>query len=116
MPASAGKKKDGSSGLPTNRGEGCALFAEGASRDVLRRVRWRSCRKRSIVIPVNTLVTTRRALRLVGQRTMVYQSDRDIQRGLFAQLMHRKMTLGVYVFNPDDSDNRFAVFSHGAKF
>jgi hypothetical protein len=53
---------------------------------------------------------------LVGQRTMVYQSDRDIQRGVFAQLMHRKMTLGFYVFNPDDSDDRFTVFSLGAEF
>ncbi len=53
---------------------------------------------------------------LVGQRTMVYQNDRDIQRGVFAQLMYRKMTLGLYVFNPDDSDDRFAVFSLGAKF
>jgi hypothetical protein len=53
---------------------------------------------------------------IVGQRTMVYQSERDIQRGLFAQLMYRKATLGLYIFNPDDSDNRFAVFSLGAKF
>jgi hypothetical protein len=55
-------------------------------------------------------------LGLVGQRTMVYQSDRDIQRGVFAQLMYRKMTLGLYVFNPDDSDDRFSVFSLGAEF
>jgi hypothetical protein len=53
---------------------------------------------------------------LVGQRTMVYQSDRDIQRGFFALVMYRKATLGLYVFNPDDSDNRFSVFSLGAKF
>jgi hypothetical protein len=53
---------------------------------------------------------------LVGQRTMVYQSDRDIQRGLFTELMHRKVSLGLYVFNPDDSDNRFSVFSLGAEF
>jgi len=53
---------------------------------------------------------------LVGQRTMVYQSDRDIQRGGFAQFMYKKVTAGVYVFNPDDSDNRFTVFSLGAKF
>ena len=53
---------------------------------------------------------------LVGQRTMVYQSDRDIQRGLFAQVIYRKATLGAYVFNPDDSDNRFTVFSLGAEF
>jgi hypothetical protein len=53
---------------------------------------------------------------LVTQRTMVYQSDRDIQRGLFAQFTHRKATLGIYAFNPDDSADRFSVFSLGATF
>jgi hypothetical protein len=53
---------------------------------------------------------------LVGQRTTVYQSDRDIQRGLFAQFMISKATIGAYVFNPDDSENRFAVFSLEAEF
>jgi hypothetical protein len=53
---------------------------------------------------------------LVGQRTMVYQSDRDIQRGFFAQVKYKIATLGVYVFNPDDSDSRFSVFSLGAEF
>ena len=53
---------------------------------------------------------------LVGQRTKVYKSERDIQRGLFAQVIYRKATLGVYVFNPDDSDTRFTVFSLGAEF
>jgi hypothetical protein len=53
---------------------------------------------------------------LVGQRTKVYKSDRDIQRGLFAQVIYRKATLGVYIFNPDDGDTRFTVFSLGAEF
>jgi hypothetical protein len=53
---------------------------------------------------------------IVTQRTMVYQSDRDIQRGLFVQVMYKAATLGFYIFNPDDSDNRFAVFSLGAEF
>ena len=53
---------------------------------------------------------------LVTQRSMAYQSDRDIQRGFFAQVMYRKATLGAYIFNPDDSDNRYAVFSLGAEF
>ncbi len=53
---------------------------------------------------------------LVGQRTMDYKSDRDIQRGFFAQLMSGKVTLGFYIFNPDDSGNQFTVFSLGAKF
>ncbi len=30
--------------------------------------------------------------------------------------MYRKVTLGVYVFNPDDSDDRYAVYSLGAEF
>ena len=53
---------------------------------------------------------------LVGQRTKVYKSERDIQRGLFAQVIYRKATLGVYVFNPDDGDTRFTVFSLGVVF
>lgn len=53
---------------------------------------------------------------LVGQRTRVYRSDRDIQRGGFAQLMFGKATLGLYVFNPDDDTDRLAVVSLGAEF
>jgi len=54
---------------------------------------------------------------LVGQRTRVYKSGRDIQQGAFAQLIARgKVTLGFYVFNPDDSANRFAIISLAAKF
>lgn len=52
----------------------------------------------------------------VGQRTRVYHSDRDIQRGGFAKLMLGKATLGFYVFNPDDSANRLAILSLGAEF
>ena len=53
---------------------------------------------------------------LVGQRTRVYRSDRDIQRGGFAQLMLGQATLGLYVFNPDDDTDRLAVLSLGAEF
>jgi hypothetical protein len=54
---------------------------------------------------------------LVGQRTRVYKSDRDIQQGAFAQLIARgKVTLGFYVFNPDSSADRFAIISLAAKF
>ena len=53
---------------------------------------------------------------IVTQRTMAYQSERDIQRGFFAQVKYKIATLGAYVFNPDDSDSRFAVFSLGAEF
>jgi len=54
---------------------------------------------------------------LVGQRTRLYNSSRDIQQGGFAQLITPgKVTLGLYVFNPDDSTDRFAIFSLAAKF
>jgi len=53
---------------------------------------------------------------LVGQRSRVYESDRDIQRGGFAQLMFGKATLGFYLFDSDDSDERLAIVSLGAGF
>jgi hypothetical protein len=54
---------------------------------------------------------------LVGQRTQVYKSNRDIQQGGFVQLVTpAKVTFGLYVFNPDLSADRFAIFSLAAKF
>jgi hypothetical protein len=53
---------------------------------------------------------------LVSQRSKAYQSERFIDLGLFAQLLYRRTALGAYIFNPSDSDNRFTVFSLGAKF
>ena len=54
---------------------------------------------------------------LVGQRTRVYNSARDIQQGGFAQIITPgKVTLGLYVFNPGNSNDSFAVFSLAAKF
>jgi len=53
---------------------------------------------------------------IVAQRTRAYESERDIQRGPFAQLIAGKLTLGAYVFNPDDSANRVAIVSLGAEF
>jgi len=55
-------------------------------------------------------------LGLVGQRTRVYQTDREIQYGGFMQLIFGRATLGFYVFNPDDSADRLAVMSLGAEF
>jgi hypothetical protein len=40
---------------------------------------------------------------LVTQRTRVYQTDRDIQRGLFVGATYEKLDVTTYVFNPDDS-------------
>ncbi len=53
---------------------------------------------------------------LVAQRSMAYRSERVVDRGLFAQVIYRKVSLGGYIFNPDDGDNRFMVFSLGAEF
>ena len=55
-------------------------------------------------------------LGLVGQRTRLYRSDRDIQRGGFAQIIAGKVTLGLYVFNPDESADRVSILSLGAQF
>jgi hypothetical protein len=53
---------------------------------------------------------------IVGQRSRAYESDREIQRGGFVQFTLGKVTLGTYVFNPDDSTDRFVIFSLGATF
>lgn len=42
-------------------------------------------------------------LGLVTQRTRVYQSDRDVQRGVLVGGTYRRLTATLYVFNPDDS-------------
>ena len=53
---------------------------------------------------------------IVGQRSRVHESERDIQRGGFSQLTSGRLTLGAYVFNPDDSADRFVIVSLGATF
>jgi len=55
-------------------------------------------------------------LGLVGQRTRLYQTDRDFQRGVFGQAVLGDVTVGLYVFNPDDSADRVVILSLGAKF
>jgi hypothetical protein len=41
---------------------------------------------------------------LAGQRTNTYDSGRDIQRGPFAQMTWRSVTVGGYWFNPGSED------------
>ena len=38
---------------------------------------------------------------LVVQRTKVYKTDFDVQRGLLIRFTYKKADLGAYVFNPD---------------
>jgi hypothetical protein len=41
---------------------------------------------------------------VVTQRTRVYETDRDIQRGLLLGLSYKALSVTTYVFNPDDSE------------
>jgi hypothetical protein len=52
---------------------------------------------------------------LVTQRTRVYQTARDIQRGLLFGVSVRSLDLAVYLFNPDDSAPN-VVFSIAVAF
>jgi hypothetical protein len=40
---------------------------------------------------------------LVTQRTRVYQTDRELQRGILAGFSYKHFDLATYVFNPDES-------------
>ena len=52
---------------------------------------------------------------LVTQRTRVYQSDREIQRGLMAGFSAKRANFTGYVFNPDEDKPRF-VFAVDVTF
>jgi hypothetical protein len=52
---------------------------------------------------------------LVVQRTHVYQTDRDIQRGIIVGYSYRRAELTAIVFNPDEDHPVFA-FSVGFNF
>ncbi len=44
---------------------------------------------------------------LAGQRTTTYGNNRDIQRGPFAQVTWKQLTVGGYWFNPGSGDQVF---------
>ena len=46
---------------------------------------------------------------LVTQRTRLYESDRDIQRGVLAGFSFKGVDLTGYVFNPDEDKPTFVV-------
>ena len=52
---------------------------------------------------------------LVGQRTRVVETGRELQRGVFAQFFVGKATLGVWAFNPDSGSN-YTIVSLGVRF
>jgi hypothetical protein len=53
---------------------------------------------------------------IAGQRLREYGSERDVQRGVFAQFTPGTLTVGAYVFNLDADDDRFVVLQFGAEF
>jgi hypothetical protein len=52
---------------------------------------------------------------VVVQRTRVYQTERDIQRGLLLGVTYKRLDVAGYVFNPDDS-KPFVVISARVTF
>ncbi len=52
---------------------------------------------------------------LAGQRTRVYQTDRNIPRGVLAGLAYKGVELTTYVFDPDTSKPTVVV-AVGATF
>jgi hypothetical protein len=52
---------------------------------------------------------------LVTQRTRTYQTDRDIQRGLLAGFMYKRVDFTAYFFNIDESNPTY-VFAVGFSF
>ena len=46
---------------------------------------------------------------LVTERTRLYQTDREIQRGLLAGFSFNRLDLTSYVFNPDDEKPTFVL-------
>ena len=50
---------------------------------------------------------------LVTQRTRVYQTDREIQRGLLAGVSFKNSSVTGYVFNPDDEKPTFVLCDRG---
>jgi hypothetical protein len=52
---------------------------------------------------------------LVTERTRVFETERDVQRGLLVGLSYKDLEATTYVFNPDDSDP-VVVFSVAVSF
>ncbi len=52
---------------------------------------------------------------LVTERTRLYQTERDIQRGLLFGGSYKRLNFTAYVFNPDDAQPRW-VLSAGINF
>ena len=53
---------------------------------------------------------------IAGQRLREHDSERDTQRGVFAQFTAGAFTYGAFLFNPDNDDSRFTVLQFGAEF
>ncbi len=52
---------------------------------------------------------------VVAQRTKVFQTNLDVQRGFFIGFQHKKLEFTTYVFNPGTSSTS-VVLEMGASF
>ena len=52
---------------------------------------------------------------IVGQRTSVFDGERDIQRGVLLRYLHKRIALTAHAFNPETS-NPLYVFSAAVDF
>ena len=52
---------------------------------------------------------------IVGNRTRLFQSDLEVEKGIFAQYSFWKLTAGVHYFNPFSSDE-FVIATLGIEF
>ena len=52
---------------------------------------------------------------IVGQRTRVVDTDRDLQRGVLLQVFAGRATISAYAFNPDNS-SRYTTVALGFEF
>ena len=53
---------------------------------------------------------------LIAQRTRLFQTELDIQRGLFAEYYFGRWRVGAFYFNPFDSENDFWIASMSFDF
>ncbi len=53
---------------------------------------------------------------LIAQRTKLFQTEFEIQRGIFAEYYFRRYRAGVFYFNPFDSDSQFWIASFSVDF
>jgi hypothetical protein len=53
---------------------------------------------------------------IIAQRTKLFESEKEIQRGIFAEYYFRKYRAGVFCYSPFNRDNNFWIASFSVDF